>query len=80
MKRIQHLVIVAATALATVVGVFVAAPTAAADPVCNGPNLPPCAGPSPLTPEQQCALIAWQTWTPCNWSGLQVPVGTPGSF
>jgi len=32
-----------------------------------------------LSPEQQCALVAWRRWTPCNWLGVQVPVGTPGS-
>jgi hypothetical protein len=51
-------------------------------PACGAPGVP-CAGPSPLTPEQQCALIAWRTWTPCNWSpgiNMQVPAGTPGSW
>jgi hypothetical protein len=36
-----------------------------------------------LTPEQQCALIAARTWTPCNWApgiNMQVPQGTPGSW
>ena len=32
-----------------------------------------------LSPQQQCALVAWRTWTPCNWVGVQVPIGTPGS-
>ena len=51
---------------------------ASADPaVCGGPTTPPCA--PPLSPQQQCALVAWRTWTPCNWVGVQVPVGTPGS-
>jgi hypothetical protein len=81
MKRTRRLIIVAATALATSVGGFAAATTASADPaICGGPDTPPCAGPSPLTPEQQCALFAWRTWTPCNWAGVQVPVGTPGSL
>jgi len=51
-------------------------------PPCGSPAVP-CAGPSPLTPEQQCALIAWRTWTPCNWApgvNMQVPQGTPGSW
>jgi hypothetical protein len=48
-------------------------------PPCGSPEVP-CAGPSPLTPEQQCALIAWRTLTPCNWVGVQVPAGTPGSW
>ena len=43
----------------------------------QGPQQP--TPPPPLSPEQQCALVAWRTWTPCNWLGLQVPVGTPGS-
>jgi hypothetical protein len=38
------------------------------------------AGPSPLTPAQQCAFTAWRTMMPCNWLGQQVPAGTPGSW
>ncbi|WP_163776449.1 hypothetical protein [Mycobacterium cookii] len=57
-----------------------AAPAAVADPICGGPAGPPCAGPSPLTPEQQCAFTAWRTMMPCNWLGQQVPQGTPGSW
>jgi hypothetical protein len=56
---------------------------AQADPAACGTPDVPCAGPSPLTPEQQCALIAWRTWTPCNWApgiNMQVPQGTPGSW
>ncbi|MDT5011184.1 MAG: hypothetical protein QOH57_2801 [Mycobacterium sp.] len=45
-------------------------------PPCGSPEVP-CA--PMLTPEQQCALIAWRTLTPCNWVGVQVPSGTPGS-
>ncbi|ORB16874.1 hypothetical protein BST37_05820 [Mycobacterium noviomagense] len=63
-------------------GVLIGAPPAAhADPPapCGGPDVP-CAGPGPLTPEQQCAFIAWRTWMPCNWLGMQVPAGTPGSL
>ncbi|BCQ09258.1 hypothetical protein JMUB5695_02702 [Mycobacterium heckeshornense] len=64
-------------------GLIGAARTAHADPAppapCGGPDVP-CAGPSPLTPEQQCAFIAWRTWIPCNWLGMQVPAGTPGSL
>ncbi|WP_374026415.1 hypothetical protein [Mycobacterium sp. HNNTM2301] len=71
---------VAAVALLTAVGSFAGLPTAAADPICGTPGTPPCAGPGPLTPEQQCALIAWRTMTPCNWLGMQVPAGTPGSW
>ena len=63
---------------------FPGAAVAQADPgpPCGSPDMP-CAGPSPLTPEQQCALIAARTWTPCNWApgiNLQVPAGTPGSW
>lgn len=65
-------------------GALCVAPSAHADPAptCDGPGLPPCAGPGPLTPEQQCALQAWQHWTPCNWmpNGPKVPEGTPGSL
>jgi hypothetical protein len=44
-------------------------------------NVPPGnnKGEPPISPQQQCALVAWRTWTPCNWVGVQVPVGTPGS-
>jgi hypothetical protein len=57
------------------------AASAHADPaplVCNGPGLPPCA--PPADPATMCAVIAWRTWTPCNWYGVQVPQGTPGSW
>jgi hypothetical protein len=69
---------------AAVSGNVAAAGPALADPAapCGTPDVP-CAGPSPLTPEQQCALIAWRTWTPCNWApgiNMQVPEGTPGSW
>jgi hypothetical protein len=33
-----------------------------------------------LSPDQARALIAWRTWMPCNWFGVQVPTGTPGSW
>lgn len=58
--------------------VFVSAASADADPPppCGSPEVP-CA--PMLTPEQQCALIAWRTWIPCNWAGVRVPSGTPGS-
>jgi hypothetical protein len=47
-------------------------------PQCNGPGLPRCAGaPDPNT---LCAVIAWRTMTPCNYWGVQVPQGTPGSW
>ena len=59
---------------------IVAAAVAHADPpICGAPDKP-CAGPSPLTPEQQCAFTAWRTMMPCNWLGQQVPEGTPGSW
>ena len=63
-------------------GLMGAAPASHADPgppPCGSPDVP-CAGPSPLTPEQQCALIAWRMMMPCNWVGQQVPAGTPGSW
>lgn len=47
-------------------------------PACNAPGMPPCA--PPLDPNTLCAVIAWRTWTPCNWYGVQVPQGTPGSW
>jgi hypothetical protein len=75
----RRLVTIAAIALS--IGASILPATASADPtVCGGPDTPPCAGPNPLTPQQQCAWIAWSTFTPCNWCGMQVPVGTPGSL
>lgn len=71
MHRTRRLVtaFVAAIALTIVVTTFAAAPTASADPICGAPGAPPCAGPSPLSPEQQCAFIAWRSMMPCNWLG-----------
>ncbi|WP_104157357.1 hypothetical protein [Mycobacterium avium] len=82
MHRIRRVVItlVAAAAAMFPVAAFASAPPALADPICGTPGTPPCAGPSPLTPEQQCALIAWRSMLPCNWLGMQVPAGTPGSW
>lgn len=71
---------VAAVALLIAASSFAGLPPVSADPICGTPTTPPCAGPSPLTPEQQCAFIAWRTMTPCNWLGMQVPAGTPGSW
>jgi hypothetical protein len=77
MGRIQTAGLAIAAAAAMYVG---AAPVAHADPpICGTPDRP-CAGPSPLTPEQQCAFTAWRTMMPCNWLGQQVPQGTPGSW
>src|ERR1700722_19905696 len=72
--------VIAAIALATATVTFASAPTASADPICGAPGMPPCAGPSPLTPDQQCAYLAWRSMMPCNWLGMQVPAGTPGSW
>ena len=76
----------AALALATVAAFCGLAGVAQADPPpgpgCGSPDVP-CAGPSPLSPDQQCALIACSTWTPCNWApgiNMRVPAGTPGSW
>lgn len=47
----------AIAAAAAMYGLIGAAPAAHADPpICGTQNTPPCAGGSPLTPEQQCAL------------------------
>lgn len=82
MNRIRLFITAFSVAIPLMVGagVFAGMPTASADPVCGTPGTPPCAGPGPLTPEQQCALFAARTWTPCNWMGMQVPAGTPGSY
>jgi hypothetical protein len=82
MQRIRGLItaLIAASTLAIAAAIFATAPAASADPICGAPGMPPCAGPSPLTPEQQCAFIAWRSMMPCNWLGMQVPAGTPGSW
>jgi hypothetical protein len=82
MERTRRLItgFAAATTLTIATAAFATTPTAAADPICGAPGTPPCAGPSPLTPEQQCAFIAWRSMMPCNWLGMQVPAGTPGSW
>ena len=82
MGRLQRLItgFVAAAAMLTAAGTFAGPPIASADPICGTPGTPPCAGPSPLTPQQQCAFIAWRSMMPCNWLGVQVPAGTPGSW
>ena len=80
----RHLrVALAALALATAAAFCGLAGVAQADPPpgpgCGTPDVP-CAGPSPLSPQQQCALTAWMMHMPCNWLGQQVPQGTPGSW
>src|SRR5947209_20359305 len=70
----------AAIVLVIAAAAFAALPPASADPICGAPGGPQCAGPGPLSPEQQCAFIAWRSMMPCNWLGMQVPAGTPGSW
>jgi hypothetical protein len=69
-------IVLAGVACAASLLAFGAAPAQADNPSCGSPDVP-CA--PPLTSQQQCALIAWRTWIPCNWVGVQVPSGTPGS-
>lgn len=77
--RSMKLLIVIAAAVASTLAL--AAPAHAdPGPICGAPGAPPCAGPNLLTPQQQCALIAWRTMLPCNWLGMQVPQNTPGSW
>lgn len=76
--RFVVLTVLAIASAATLFG-SVGLSVAHADPICGSPDVP-CAGPSPLTPEQQCALTAWMMHMPCNWVGQQVPAGTPGSW
>lgn len=82
MHRTRRLVttMITAAALMLAAATFAFVAPASADPICGTPGTPPCAGPSPLTPEQQCAFIAWRSMMPCNWLGVQVPAGTPGSW
>jgi hypothetical protein len=80
MGRIHTAAGLAIAASAAMYGLIGAAPAAHADPpICGSPDRP-CAGPSPLTTEQQCALTAYRMMMPCNWMGQQVPQGTPGSW
>lgn len=67
----------AITATAIAFGLL-AAPPAHADPACNAPGMPPCA--PPPDPNLMCAAIAFRLMMPCNWVGVQVPQGTPGSW
>jgi hypothetical protein len=70
----------AIAAFAAMYGLIGAAPATHADPpICGSPD-GPCAGSSPLTPEQQCALTAYRMMMPCTRLGQQVPQGTPGSW
>jgi hypothetical protein len=74
---LKRLLLIGTAAASIGIGSYVGMGTASADPVCGVPGTLPCA--PALSPEQQCAFIAWRTWTPCNWVGVQVPIGTPGS-
>ena len=74
---VKRLLLIGAVAASMSVGGLAGVGAASAQPVCGVPGTLPCA--PALSPEQQCALIAWRTWTPCNWVGVQVPIGTPGS-
>lgn len=61
---------------------LVTAFSAQADPapaVCGTATTPPCV-PVGIDPNVQCAITAYLTWTPCNWWGVRVPEGTPGSL
>jgi hypothetical protein len=76
----RHLSLILATFAATALFGLAGSGVAQADPpACGAPDVP-CAGPSPLDPQQQCALTAWMMHMPCNWVGQQVPQGTPGSW
>ncbi len=71
MHRIRRVVItlVAAAAAMFPVAAFASAPPASADPICGTPGTPPCAGPSPLTPEQH--VTQYETATAPTISGGQ---------
>jgi hypothetical protein len=45
---------------------------------CGVTGAPACAGPG--DPNLVCAIIAWRTMMPCNYWGMKVPQGTPGSW
>jgi hypothetical protein len=59
---------------------FASPPPASADPACDAPGTPPCAGPEPLTPEQRCQLMPWRVMPPCNDAAIQNPIGIPGTW
>lgn len=80
---------IATFAIGIVVFILALATTfpSAAEPGGPGPNQPlcgtettPACAPVGIDPNIQCALIAWKTFTPCNWWGIKVAEGTPGSF
>ncbi|WP_131811268.1 hypothetical protein [Mycobacterium kubicae] len=78
MIRLRRLL--AVTALTTAVGGLTGLGVAHADPDDPEPAPPPPAGPQ-LSPEQQCAWIAFRTWVPCNWvMPAPPPPGTPGTL
>lgn len=65
-------------------GIAIGAAVADASPFdnesCGTTTTPACAGPSPFTPEQICGGFTYFTFIPCNWVGIKVPEGTPGSL
>ncbi|MCV7401107.1 hypothetical protein H7K24_13175 [Mycobacterium fragae] len=79
-RRSRRLFALSAFAAAAATGALVGAGPATADP--EPPPAPaPAPGPPGLTPEQQCAWIAYRMWVPCNWVMNQPPPpGTPGSL
>lgn len=78
------LLLSAVTAMWSVIAVAAGAGVSGADPFvpgptnCGGPGQPGCLPGIPA--EAQCALVAWQTFQPCNWRGVAVAPGTPGSW
>ena len=65
--------VIASTAIA-----FAAPVHADPAPSCGVAGAPQCAGPG--DPNLVCAIIAWRTMMPCNYWGMKVPQGTPGSW
>ncbi|MBS9536187.1 hypothetical protein KIH27_21630 [Mycobacterium sp. M1] len=46
---------------------------------CGAPGAPACL-PVGVPAPTECAIVAALTWRPCNWEGVPVAPGTPGSW
>jgi hypothetical protein len=75
MRRFFAALGIAATFSVPLAASAYADPEPAPPPAPAGPVIPN------LTPEQQCAWIAFRTWVPCNWvMPSPPPPGTPGTL
>lgn len=78
MNTIKSFIIIAVLALTP----LVAAPVTSAIPPgptnCGGSDQPQCL--PGIDSPTECAIVAWRTHRPCNWFGVPVAPGTPGSW